>query len=57
MFAGFYEINISYIVKHVQHFGIVRAFSLLWGLAKFFSAWGTEKIAGLWFARGNQYPG
>ena len=27
------------------------------GLSKCFSAWGTEKIAGLWFARGNQYPG
>ena len=26
-------------------------------LVKFFSAWGTEKIAGLWFAKRDQYPG
>ena len=26
-------------------------------LARFFRAWGKEKIAGLWFVRGEQYPG
>ena len=35
----------------------------LGGLIKFFSAWGTEEITGLWFAMGamgegrDQYPG
>ena len=28
-------------------------FVCLEGLIKFFSAWGTETIAGLWFARGS----
>ena len=53
MFVGCSEISISVVVKYV---GIIRAFCLAGGL-KFSSAWGTEKIPGLWFARGNQYPG
>ena len=35
-------------------------FMCLGGLIKFFSAWGTEEITGLWFAMGkgrDQYPG
>ena len=27
------------------------------GLVKFFIAWGDKKIAGSWFATGDQYPG
>ena len=39
--------------------GIIRAFCLSGGgrLVKNFSVWGTEEIAGLWFARGDQCPG
>ena len=56
--TGFSEITKSIIVKHMQHVGLIRAFCLpRGGLAKFFSAWRTEKIAGLWFARGDQYLG
>ena len=33
-----------------------RLFVCLGGLAKFFSAWGAEKIAGLWFALGGLVP-
>ena len=40
-----------FVVKHVQHVGIIRAFWMPEGLIKFFSAWGTDEIAGLWFAR------
>ena len=29
-----------------------RLFVYLWGLANFLRTWGTEKIDGLWFARG-----
>ena len=60
MLVGCSEISISVIVKHVQHDGIIRAFMCLGGLIKFFSAWGTEEITGLWFAMGegrDQYPG
>ena len=57
MSAGCPEISISVIVKHVKQVGIIRAFYLLGGLIKFFSAFGRQKIAGLWFARGDQYPG
>ena len=32
-------------------------FVCLGGLVKILSAWGTEEIAGLWFAKGDQYPG
>ena len=31
MFIGSSETNISGIVKHVQHIGIIRAFCLSWG--------------------------
>ena len=52
MFVSYFEISISVIVR------IIRAFCLPGGLIQFFSAWGTEKIAGLWFARGaDEYPG
>ena len=32
--------------------GLSGLFVCLRGLAKIFSAWGTEEIAGLWFTRG-----
>ena len=58
MFVGFSEVSISTIIKDMQNIGIIRAFCLPeGGLVKVLSAWVTEKIAGLWFARGNQYPG
>ena len=57
MFAGCSEISISVIVKHEQHIGIIRVICLPGGLILSFSVpGGTEKIAGLWFARGDQYP-
>ena len=52
MLAGCYEISVSVIVKHVQHVGIISIFCLPGELTKFFSTWGTEKIAGLWLNRG-----
>ena len=55
VFVGCFEIRISAIVKHVQHFGIIRAFVSL-GLINFFRAWKTEKSAGLWFVRGGSVP-
>ena len=67
MFVGCFEISISVIVKHVQRVIItvlsVRVLSIrelsvyLEGLVKIFNAWGTEQIAGLWFAKVNWYPG
>ena len=36
---------------------LLGIFVRLGGLVKILSAWGTEEIAGLWFARGDQYPG
>ena len=57
MFLGCPEISISFI-KHVQHVWIIRTFCLPGGdLLSFSVPEGTEKIGGLWFARGNQYPG
>ena len=46
------EINVSVIVKYVQHIGIIRAFCLPEGdLLSFSVPGGTEnKPAGLWFA-------
>ena len=41
----------------MQHIAIIRLFCLPGGLVKFFSAWETEKVAGLWFDQRNQYPG
>ena len=53
MFVGCSEISISVTVKHVQNNGLIsRLFVYLGELAKFFSVWGPEKIAGLWFAFG-----
>lgn len=46
MFFDCSEVIISVVVKHLQHIGIVRAFYLPGGLAKFSSARGTEKITG-----------
>ena len=62
VFVGCSEISISVTVKHVQNNGLIsRLFVYLGELAKFFSVWGPEKIAGLWFAfgegGGHQYPG
>ena len=60
MFAGCSEISECVIGKHVQHVGVIRSFYLLGGtcgLVKFFIAWGDKKIAGSWFATGDQYPG
>ena len=52
------EISINVIIKLKEH---VLYLSCLFvspgGLADFFSAWGREKITGLWFARGDQHPG
>ena len=48
MFAGCSEISVSAIVKNLQHVEIIRAFYLPGGLVKFFSAWGTAKMVGLW---------
>ena len=44
------------IAKHVQNIGIIKTFCLPGGLPKFFSAWETGKIAGLWFACGGSVP-
>ena len=38
MFVGYYEISINVIVKHVQHFGIIRGFYLPRGTYYIFSA-------------------
>ena len=40
-----------FIVKHVQHVGIIRTFECLRDLLSFSVSGGTEEIAGLWFAR------
>ena len=51
MFLGCSEISINVIAKHVQHVGIILAYSLPWAdLLSFSAPEGTEKIAGLWFA-------
>ena len=53
MFVGCSEFSISVTVKHVKNNGLIsRLFVYLGELAKFFSVWGPEKIAGLWFAFG-----
>ena len=58
MFIGFSKISIGVIVKHLQHIGIIRFFLSTWVDLLSFSVPGwTEKITGLWFARGDQYPG
>ena len=51
MFLCFSEINISVIVKHGQHNGIIRAFCAWGNLLSFLVPWGTEQITELWFAR------
>ena len=56
MFPNCSEITISVIVKHVQHVGIIRAFCLH-AMDVFSVPAGTEKIVGLWFAKGDRYPG
>ena len=67
MFFGCPEISVSVSVKHVPHIGIIRAFHLPWGTCYFFQclgellsssvSGGTEKIAGLWLIKGDQYQG
>ena len=48
----------SVIVEHVQNIWIIRAiFVCLWDLLSFAVPAGTEKITGLCFAKGDQYPG
>ena len=52
MFVGCSEISINIIAKHVQHVGIIWVCSLPgMDLLSFPVHGGTEKIAGLWFAR------
>ena len=47
MFLGCSEISINFIAKHVQHVGIILAYSLPWAdLLRFSAPEGTEKIAG-----------
>ena len=48
VFVGCSETSVSVTVKHVQHIVLIRTFCL---------PGGTEEIAGLWFAWGDQYPG
>ena len=50
-----FEISISETVNYVEHIGIIRAFHLPRGTLLSFSQClgGTEKIAELWFARGD----
>ena len=53
MFVDCFEISINVVVKHVQHAGIIWAFSLPGVDLLSFSVPGrTEKTTGLWFARG-----
>ena len=57
VFVSCSEIIIYVIVKHLQHVGIIWACSLPGVYLLSFSVPGrTEKIAGLWFARGVQSP-
>ena len=61
MFVGCSGVSKSVIVKHVQNIEIIRAFCLSGGDLLSFSPpgenfAGTEKIAGLWFPKRNQYP-
>ena len=58
MFVGCSGISISVIVKHVKHWNY-QGFLSAWGgdLLSFKVPGGTEKISGLWFASGDQYPG
>ena len=56
MFAGYFEVSISFIVKDVRHVGIIRAFVCLGDLLSFSVFGETEKIAGLWFATGGSVP-
>ena len=52
MFASCSKISINVTVKHVQYVGIIWFCSLSGAdFVKFFSAWGTGKIAEFWFAR------
>ena len=55
MVVGCSEISISVIVKHVTHWNY-QGFCLPGGDLLSFPVPG-EKIAGLWFARADQYPG
>ena len=66
MFVGCFQISENVIVKHVQSIGLSGLFVCLGGggggggeedLLRFAVPWGTEEIAGLWFAKGGQCPG
>ena len=58
MFVGCSEISISVIVKHMQNIGLKsRLFDYQGDLLSFSVPGMTEKIAGLWCAWGDQYPG
>ena len=52
MFVGCSEISISVIVKHVKHVATCETCA-----TSFSVSGGTEKIGGLWFARGRSEPG
>ena len=51
MFVGCSEI-IMFLLNMCNMLEFSGLFVCPGGLIKFFSAWGTEKVAGLWFARG-----
>ena len=58
MLAGSSEISINVIAKHVCYVGTTWACGLPGAdLLGFSVPGGREKIAGLWFALGNQYSG
>ena len=57
MCVGYFKNSISVIVKMLQVLQLSGLFvCLVGGLWRFSVPGGTEEIAGLWFARGGQYP-
>ena len=58
MFVGFFEIDVSVTVKHVQKIGIIRAFCLPGGTCWDFKCLGGQKrLLGYGLLGGDQYPG
>ena len=60
MLVDWFEISVS-VTKHVQHsyWNYQGFLPVSWNLLRFLSGGGeegTEKIAELWLARGDQYP-
>ena len=49
--------HVSLLINTFKALELSGLFVCLEGLVKIFSACGTEEIAGLWFARGDQHPG